>query len=82
MNLLLGNLYTPESLCLHAYVTCYKKKDHLRFFFFFPIHSTRGKWKRKTGTESGKLKTGNGRQIAHAVNRICACSNDNTNGPL
>ena len=31
--------------------------------------------KRKAATE--KLKTGNGRQIMHAINCICAYSNDN-----
>ena len=32
--------------------------------------------KRKAETE--KLKSGNVRHIAHAINRICVCSNNNT----
>ena len=35
-------------------------------------------WNGKRKAETEKRKSGNGRHIAHAINRICACSNNNT----
>ena len=37
-----------------------------------------GNWNGNRKAVHEKLKTGNGRQVAQAINCICACSNDNT----